>query len=289
LWYFGPRMSPWNVRLTTGLISGLLVVAAIFALPSWAFFAVCLAAFTGAAAEMVRLVRHWVPGAPMAALLGWVPLVSVGLVWGLRLDLAERGHPVTWMLAAGAFVVGCAALGPLFLRTPIAHAALATGFLAFAIPYFVVPTVSLYVLHRRDPALVLLLVAAVALGDSAAYLVGSRIGRHRLAPVVSPKKSWEGAVAGFLTALAVAAAWCGLYGAELRPGLLAVVAASSVAAQLGDLVESLFKRGAGIKDSSNLLPGHGGLYDRVDAILFAAPVFLLGLWILGPGAVAGPP
>jgi len=122
-------------------------------------------------------------------------------------------------------------------------------------------------------------------GDIAAYYVGRAIGRHRLAPAASPNKSWEGSVASVVASLGYAGLYfiwvypdCGL----AWPKLLAMTASANVAGQLGDLAESALKRGAGVKDSSNLLPGHGGWLDRVDSSLFAMPtVYLLVAWMLG--------
>lgn len=109
--------------------------------------------------------------------------------------------------------------------------------------------------------------------DSAAYYVGRTIGRHRLAPTVSPKKTWEGSAGGLVGSVLVAVASAVLFLHEFSPVEAAVVgAAASTAGQVGDLVESMFKRGAGVKDSGVFLPGHGGFYDRVDSLLFAAPV-----------------
>jgi phosphatidate cytidylyltransferase len=173
-------------------------------------------------------------------------------------------------------------LGTLLLlsRTPLAEIIPALGILSFGIPYFALPIASLYLLRVADPWLVFLLMAIVWLGDTAAYYVGSRYGRHKMAPVISPKKSWEGATASFAVALLSAGVWCWFRLGRLDPGILAVSAVTAVAAQIGDLVESMIKRGAGVKDSGSVLPGHGGLLDRMDAMLFAAPVLLFGLWLL---------
>ncbi len=126
---------------------------------------------------------------------------------------------------------------------------------------------------------IFLLLAIVWLGDTAAYYVGSAWGKHRLAPVVSPKKSWEGAIAGLATSLLATAIWSFWRQGAIDPALLAVALATAIASQLGDLVESLVKRAANVKDSGAILPGHGGMFDRFDAMFLAAPVMLLALWI----------
>jgi phosphatidate cytidylyltransferase len=110
-------------------------------------------------------------------------------------------------------------------------------------------------------------------GDIAAYYVGRTVGRHKLAPEVSPAKSWEGAIASTVASVIYGA----LYFPRLLPAaplaaVLGLTVLANVAGQLGDLCESAIKRGAGVKDSGNLLPGHGGWLDRVDSSLFAMPV-----------------
>ncbi|HLJ44662.1 MAG TPA: phosphatidate cytidylyltransferase [Bryobacteraceae bacterium] len=111
------------------------------------------------------------------------------------------------------------------------------------------------------------------LGDIAAFYVGRSFGRHKLAPRVSPAKSWEGAIASTLMSVAYAY----FYFPRLLPNVpllwaLGIAAAGNVAGQIGDLCESAIKRGAGVKDSGTMLPGHGGWLDRVDSSLFALPV-----------------
>jgi phosphatidate cytidylyltransferase len=265
-------------RLLTAAVGVPLALAAIFRLPGWGFFLVCAALMTGAAVEFARLARHTAPGAPWWALPVAVPIVSATLTWGL---IEEPAVDAFWPLAfaAAVFLV----LGPVVLlaRTPVAEAFPALGGLAFGVPYFAVPVAALVRLQQHDPWVLFLLLAIVWLGDTAAYYVGTRLGRHKMAPVVSPKKSWEGAVAGFLTSVLSVVVWSLWRRGEVDPRLLAVGAATAIASQLGDLVESLLKRGAGVKDSGALLPGHGGLWDRMDAMLFAAPAMLLLLWLVG--------
>ena len=114
--------------------------------------------------------------------------------------------------------------------------------------------------------------------SSAAFFGGTALGRHKLFPRVSPNKSWEGAIFGFLFAVITLIL--------LKPvilnflnwtNILVIGAIIGVVGQIGDLIESLIKRDAGVKDSSKLIPGHGGIFDRFDSILFTAPVVLLYL------------
>lgn len=118
-------------------------------------------------------------------------------------------------------------------------------------------------------------------GDIAAYATGRAIGRHRLAPQLSPKKTWEGSAGSAV----LSALFGGLYLPTFLPAVsvaqaVALAVAGNVAGQLGDLAESALKRGAGVKDSGTLLPGHGGMLDRVDSALFTLPVVYL--WVLRP-------
>jgi len=201
------------------------------------------------------------------------------------------------------YAVGlAAAIAPfIFLTIAMRRTDLRTGYPAaaagvFAFAYIALPMGMLVQLRQQwaGAFFVLYLLLVVWAGDIFAYFVGKSIGRHWMAPRISPKKTWEGAVAS--VAASVAVGWVmfnysepissallgwgliarrdGLFGLE-KPELwpfLALTVALNVAAQLGDLVESLIKRGAGVKDSGALLPGHGGMLDRIDALLFAVPV-----------------
>ncbi len=137
-------------------------------------------------------------------------------------------------------------------------------------------------LRVADPWWLLFACALNWVGDSAAYYVGRAIGKHKLAPRVSPGKSWEGAIASTFGSMAFGF----FFMPRVLPGVpgwkfLIIAGLANVAGQLGDLCESAMKRGAGMKDSSNLLPGHGGWLDRVDSSLFAMPVvYLLKQWML---------
>lgn len=270
-------------RLLTAAVTVPLALAAVFYLPSVWFFIVVAIVFGWAAAEFVRIARFWAPGAPIEAMIALV-LLSAILLADLIPLYGDRLAPELELFAGALLAsVGIGSL-VLLAKTPLPEVFPALGAFAFGVPYFALPIASLYHIQRLDPWWLLLLIAIVWLGDTAAFYVGSRIGRNKLAPTVSPNKTWEGAVAGFATGLAATVAWSLLRLGEVDGRLLLIGAATAVAAQLGDLVESMLKRGAGVKDSGDLLPGHGGMLDRMDAMLFAAPVFLLGLWITGVAA-----
>jgi phosphatidate cytidylyltransferase len=209
------------------------------------------------------------------------------------------------LLSTAIFVycIGFAATIAPFLALTIAmrRAELRSGYPAaaasvFAFTYVALPMGMLVQLRQQwaGAFYLLYLLLVVWAGDIFAYFVGKSIGRHLMAPRISPKKTWEGAAASlaasvgvgwllFHYALPISSALLrvglierrdGLFGLEqpaIGPIILLTIALN-VAAQLGDLVESLIKRGAGVKDSGAILPGHGGMLDRIDALLFAAPV-----------------
>ena len=155
------------------------------------------------------------------------------------------------------------------------------GFLAeiastlLGIAYVAIP-LSLLVwvcLRPGGRALALFALVLVWTGDTMAFFVGSHWGKHKLAPRISPGKTWEGTLASFGSTIGVGLLYVRFFSSGFGYGEAALLSASvNVAAQVGDLAESALKRGAGVKDSSNLVPGHGGVLDRIDALLFAAPV-----------------
>ena len=181
-------------------------------------------------------------------------------------------------------------------RESLATAFPASAAAALGIAYIVAPLAMLVQLRQQGSGafLILYLLIVVWTGDTVAYYTGRAIGRHKMAPRVSPGKTWEGAAGSFVGAVGVGTlvfAYSGQISSALMGiGLLqrdqaymppeapplwhfAVLSAGiNVAAQIGDLAESMLKRGAGVKDSGSLLPGHGGMLDRIDALLFAAPV-----------------
>ncbi len=135
--------------------------------------------------------------------------------------------------------------------------------------------------HPKGQALVLYVLVLTWVGDTAAYYAGRSMGRHKLAPRVSPGKTWEGTFASLLAAMVLGYFAMNYFVPNVPLWLnLLTAALVNVAGQLGDLAESALKRGAGVKDSGGLLPGHGGALDRVDALLFAIPVMWYDVEIL---------
>jgi phosphatidate cytidylyltransferase len=178
------------------------------------------------------------------------------------------------------FVLGIAVL-TLFTKRPLVEALPAAGISASALLLVAFPlsyTVRLHGLHLQGPPLLLFAMVIIWVGDTAAYFVGRSFGKYKLAPHLSPNKTWEGTVASFLGSLIVAVVFARFMTVPL-PHMLGMAAVGNVAGQVGDLLESAYKRSAGIKDSGSLLPGHGGVLDRIDALILAIPVVWY-YWIL---------
>jgi phosphatidate cytidylyltransferase len=175
-------------------------------------------------------------------------------------------------------------------RSPLERVLPDTAFSVFGLLYcgLTMATVPLVWLQPDGPSLVVFLFCIVWTGDIAALYVGRNFGRTKLAPRISPNKSWQGTAASLIASLLIAAALVALAG-KLPPGTLhygrplvhwlGLAAVLNVFAQVGDLVESAIKRGAGVKDSGVMLPGHGGILDRIDALLLAAPALWYAQWI----------
>jgi phosphatidate cytidylyltransferase len=175
-------------------------------------------------------------------------------------------------------------------RSPLERVLPDTAFSAFGLLYcgLTMATVPLVWLQPDGPSLVVFLFCVVWTGDTAALYVGRNFGRTKLAPRISPNKSWQGTAASLVGSLLIAAALVALAG-RLSSGplyyrgplvhWLGLAVVLNVFAQVGDLVESAIKRGAGVKDSGVMLPGHGGILDRIDALLLAAPVLWYAQWI----------
>ncbi len=182
------------------------------------------------------------------------------------------------------FLLGVAAL-TLWTKRPMVEALPAAGISSSGLVLVAFPltfAVRLHGIRLEGPAILLFVLVITWVGDTAAYFVGRAIGKHKLAPVLSPNKSWEGSVASILGALLVAVVFARWLTVPL-PHLLGMAVVGNVAGQAGDLLESAYKRSAGVKDSGSLLPGHGGVLDRIDALILAIPVvWYYWIWIYLP-------
>jgi phosphatidate cytidylyltransferase len=182
------------------------------------------------------------------------------------------------------FLLGVTVL-TLSTKRPMVEALPAAGISSSGLILVALPLTYAIRLHGAEadgPKLLMFVLVITWVGDTAAYFVGRAMGEHPLAPVLSPKKSWEGTIASILGALLVAVVFARWLTVAL-PHLLAMAVLGNIAGQAGDLLESAYKRSAGVKDSGSLLPGHGGVLDRIDALILAIPVvWYYWTWIYLP-------
>lgn len=284
-------------RVLTAAVLIPLVLLAVFRAPAWLFAALVAVVAILAAREFVNLVKHY-----NVSPFRMPTFVAVGLMFLVLIARSFQAQTPTLATETLFFMVFTAfALGAfIFLVIGMARRDLATSYPAaaasfFALGYCGVPLLLLANMRQQwaGAFLILYLFLVVWTGDTAAYYVGRAIGKHKLAPRISPGKSWEGTIASFIASIAVGVLvfqnaraisealfnarlidqWQGYFATPPSLAVILVLSGSlNITAQLGDLVESLLKRGAGVKDSGSLLPGHGGILDRIDALLFAAPV-----------------
>lgn len=219
--------------------------------------------------EFTRLLDH-VPGVSrMLALVGSVGLVAATYLGGM--EWFGIGVTVVVLLELCRAVVSKGEMEATLRRTTLC----VLGVLYVGGP------ISLAVALRGMPGgkgFILLACGIVWVGDTAAFYVGSSLGRHPLAPHVSPKKSVEGSVAGLIASIGAAWVFANAFGIPLTfvSSLLLGIAIGG-AGQIGDLIESMLKRAFQVKDTGHLIPGHGGMLDRIDSLLLAVPVFYL--WV----------
>ncbi len=260
-----------TTRIITAAVLVAMVLMCVLWLPSWAMAVAFGAAWAAGAAEWGRLV-------------GWSPMI-VGVYTAL---VVASGATASSMLAPGsaeavATFVSCwwvAALVAVVAypwRVPSALVA-AAGLIALVPSWLLL--VFIHASAERGPVLVLSLLCVVWAADVGAYFCGKTFGRVKLAPSVSPGKTWEGVGGGLAAATLVGVAAGTLLGQSAVPWALIALTAA-VASIVGDLTVSLCKRRAGTKDSGHLLPGHGGVLDRIDSLTAAVPIFFLGSSLAG--------
>jgi len=229
--------------------------------------------FWTATCALLLIFVQWLMGEQASFMLAG-GLIAYERVWWFA--NAAPGLETTFFL----FVLGIAVI-TLFTKRPMVEALPAAGISCSGLILVAFPlsfAVRLHGTGREGPVLLLFAMVIMWVGDTAGYFVGRSIGKHALAPHLSPKKTWEGTVASFLGSLIVALIFARFMTVPL-PHLLAMATVGNVAGQVGDLLESAYKRSAGIKDSGSILPGHGGVLDRIDALILAIPVVWY-YWIL---------
>ena len=268
-------------RVVTAVVLLALLLPALAAGSAWPFALLTLVLIAAAVWEWGRL--NGVANLPALALGG---LVLAAGAWAVQSAVPAQVPAALWWavcavwLAIGALVLRAGP--PAWLRWPV-WARVSLGLLALGFGWL-----ALTGAHRLGVNFLMSVLCLVWVADIGAYAAGRAFGRNKLAPTISPGKSWEGVAGGVLGALVLAGAWIafldprfGAQGASLYArlqdafgvfGLLVAVLVLAAASVVGDLFESLVKRAAGAKDSSRLLPGHGGVLDRIDALLPVLPL-----------------
>jgi len=254
----------------TRLVSGLVLVAgmlgAIWYAPPVVFLLVMGVILVAACIELVGIMARSGVGIPLYTATAGALAAGAAIA---------HGGPQTGLVLIGTML---ALLGVvLATRKPAPDVPAAAAAAVFPVIYLAVPLALAAVIRDAWGREVLLLgLVVVWISDTAQFYVGSRLGRRRLAPMISPKKSVEGAIGGFVAGVAamvgIGRFWLPTVGI---PGLAAAGAVLVALGIAGDLFESLLKRSANVKDSSALIPGHGGVLDRIDALLFVVPGYYL--------------
>ena len=260
-------------RLLTTIILIPLVLAAIFYANYWVFGAVVLLLILGCALEWVSLVP--------------IQSMPVKFIFFTALLLCCYLIQITWLywLFAGLLMWGMILI--FVLQFPKSQ--VIWGYLWFVgalclllLPLFGQSLLAVFLLEKGKGLIVYLLFLVWA-ADIGAYLAGKQWGRHKLIPQVSPGKTIEGVSGGFFLSMLVALAGYYFFEPRLTLNWFMIAAGVVLISLLGDLFISLLKRRVKVKDTGNLLPGHGGILDRLDSLIAAAPIFYCGLYFLAPG------
>ena len=284
-------------RIATAVVLIPLVLFLVLKAPLYVLALVSGAVALLAVAEFLKLVTQY-----GVQPIGTATYAFVGIFFTFVIVASTNRTPLVEATTVVYGITLASALAPfLFLTIAMRRADLSSVYPAaaasvFAFTYVAIPMALLVEIRQQAAGAIWVIYTLLAVwaGDIFAYFVGKALGRHRMSPEVSPKKTCEGAVASILASVIVGTLWFqhapgissallqagligrrdGVFGLE-QPQLWPIIVLSAVvnlAAQLGDLIESLIKRGAGVKDSGSILPGHGGMLDRIDAMLFAVPV-----------------
>ncbi len=247
-------MNDLLLRVISGFVLAVVVIAAVIYLPS-PFFKIGVSFVSSVAVwEVSNLLRKKLPylSPEITAFVGFISSISllflssylsVLIIFLYAFYVAHRNYNIDYLNA-----------------------------LIFSLVYGVFFVSSIGILHQLNKYILFVLFATVWSVDILAYFVGKSIGKNKLAPKLSPKKTWEGAIGGFLGGTIIGGLtsyYLGIYDAYIPVVLTAVIG------QIGDLFESFIKRQVGEKDSSHIIPGHGGILDRIDALIFGSVIFLI--------------
>ena len=268
-----------KIRILTASVLGLTLLLSLFLPPPAWTVGVFAAVLSLAAWEWAGFGRLRPAAARLVYVAGIAALLWCSCIW----THGSRQH-LSLLLELACFWWGCA-FAWLTLAPGRHHPALT---LLCGVPVLVPTFIALARVQvsprgfARGPEMVLWMLLLVFAADIGAYFTGRALGRHKLAPRVSPRKTWEGALGGLAAAALVA--WVGAvhFGMPVATSV-AFGCAVGIFSVIGDLTESMFKRAAGLKDSGSVLPGHGGVLDRIDSVTAAAPLYALGL--LGSGEI----
>jgi phosphatidate cytidylyltransferase len=263
-----PRRSGLVKRLATALVLLPVFLLIVIKAPGWMFNTLVVIASAAALWELLRLFEH--AGRPVDRGLAMVAGLTVTASFGAARLLDPHALPIF----ALALAVVAVLTAPVWRGTPdverAANTLLAVMYVGWLLGFGIL-------LHHTSPLgdeLVLFVVGVTWVGKTSAYVVGSTLGRHKLASIISPRKTVEGAIAQVVASIGTGAA----LGAWLLPACGPVLAIGAgallgVIGQFGDLAESAIKRSVGTKDTGRLIPGHGGVLDRIDSLLFNLPAF----------------
>ena len=263
-------------RTLTAMVLIPLVVTAILYFPRIWFFALIQAIILAALVEFYNLPRR----------KKMFPKKGLGITVALIFAASFYFPTFSIMTALFAGLVMCAFYYVLtvndvdklaFFPASMALTYFGAVYLCFTLNHII------WLRDRHDPLLILYLLAVIFIGDSGAMFVGRWMGKHKMTPLASPNKTWEGSIGGLVTGAGGGLAFQQLFfpGDALVWKVVVFALLLQVVAQVSDPFESLFKRSSGVKDSSNLLPGHGGFLDRVDSLILAIPLFYYLLEYIG--------
>jgi len=255
-------------RLLTGIVALPILIYIIGFGPRELFYSVLFAATIISLMEFYKITTLDLPG-PVKFSIYFLTFLLFLVIYQRQILLVQLVIALFAFVPMSIFMFAYSTSGK---QTTTDIGKVIIGPIYIAIPLSMILHIDRYYPENGDIWILFLLVVIFA-SDTGAFYCGKLFGKHKLYEVISPGKTWEGAIGG-VACSAIAALWFLHLLPQYRvtPGLLALAVALSVAGQIGDLVESMLKRNNGIKDSGNILPGHGGILDRIDGLLFAIPV-----------------